>query len=102
MIEPSLREKKRYYVIETLNKSRYPEVKDNLYKTALEFLGEKGTGELGLIFLNEHWNGKKGIIRVSIKKGNEFKTVLGLMSLKTKTIKTTGSLIKSKKYMKEE
>ena len=45
MIEPALREKKRYIVIETLEEQSYKEVKDNIYKESLAFLGEKGTGE---------------------------------------------------------
>ena len=95
MIEPALREKKRYVVIETLEKKTYQEVKKNIYKEILAFLGEKGTGEMGLIFLPEHWNGRKGIIRVNNQKVNELKVVLGLIKeMKTKTIKTTGSLKK--------
>ena len=96
MIEPALREKKRYVIIETIERVSYNELKSNLYKESLAFLGEKGTGELGLIFLPEHWNGLKGVLRVSHKKTNELKTILGLMSIKTKTIKTTGSLKKAK------
>ncbi len=100
MIEPSLREKKRYIVIETLKEHAYDEIKSNIYKECLAFLGEKGTGELGLLFLKEHWNKRFGIIRVNHKKVNEFKMVIGLTKeIKAKTIKTTGSLKKAKKII---
>ncbi len=99
MIEPSLREKKRYIIIETMNKIDFETIKDNIYKECFAFLGDKGTGELGLIFLKEFWNDKRGIIRVNHKKTNEFKMILGFLGVKTKTIKTSGSLKKAKKFM---
>ncbi|MBD3312525.1 hypothetical protein GF352_03675 [archaeon] len=103
MLEPALREKKRYIIIETRKKRTYKEVKSKLYKESLAFLGEKGTGEMGLIFLPEHWNGKRGVVRVSHKKTSELKMIIGLIKgLKTKTIKTTGSLKKAKKIMEEK
>ncbi|HLE06683.1 MAG TPA: Rpp14/Pop5 family protein [Candidatus Nanoarchaeia archaeon] len=101
MIQSSLREKKRYIIIETIKPATYEEVKDNLYKECLAFLGEKGLGELGLIFLPEHWFKQKGIVRVSHKKTNEFKMVIGLLkAIPTKTVKTTGSLQKAKELIK--
>jgi len=103
MIEPALREKKRYIIFETLKERPYNEVKSKVYKGALAFLGEKGTGEMGLIFLPEHWTGRRGVIRVSHKKTNELKIILGLNNeMKAKTIKTTGSLKKAKTIMKEK
>ncbi len=103
MLEPALREKKRYVVFGTLKEWSYNEVKDKIYKECLAFLGEKGTGEMGLVFLPEHWNKKKGVIRVNYLMANELKVVLGLVKdLKTKTIKTTGSLQKAKKIMMED
>lgn len=103
MLEPALREKKRYVVFETLKKRPYNEVKGKLYKELLAFLGEKGTGEMGLIFLPEHWKGQRGVIRVSHKKVNELKMIIGLIKeMKAKTIKTTGSLKKAKKLMEEK
>ena len=99
MIEPALRERKRYIVIETIKEVDYKTLKDNIYKECLVFYGEKGTGEIGLIFLKEHWNGRRGIVRVNNKKTNEFKFILGLLAFKTKTIKTSGSLKKAKSIM---
>ncbi|MFA5405891.1 MAG: Rpp14/Pop5 family protein [Candidatus Nanoarchaeia archaeon] len=100
MLDPALREKKRYVVFETLEDKAYETVKDNIYKESLAFLGEKGTGEMGLIFLPEHWSNKRGIVRVNYLMVNELKIVLGLIKgMKTKTIKTTGSLKKAKKIM---
>ena len=103
MIEPSLREKKRYIVFETMKEQTYDKIKSKLYKESLAFLGEKGTGELGLIFLPEHWSGQRGVVRVNHQKVNEFKVILGLIkNLKAKTIKTTGSLKKAKSYMRKK
>lgn len=103
MIEPGLRERKRYIVFETRKKKTFSEVKSKIYKAAIAFLGEKGLGETGLIFLKEHWIGQKGIIRASHKKVDELKFILGLTSeLKAKTIKTTGSLKKAKKRINGE
>jgi|GEM_PF-1363359 len=103
MIEPVLREKKRYIVFETMKEQSYEVVKSKVYKESLAFLGEKGTGEMGLIFLPEHWNGHRGVIRVNHNKTNELKVVLGLIKgMKTKTIKTTGSLKKTRELMEKK
>jgi RNase P/RNase MRP subunit POP5 len=102
MIEPALREKKRYVVFEVSKEKTAREVRSKLYKEALAFLGEKGLGEMGLMFLPEYWDGRIGVIRVNHKKVNELKMVLGLIKgMETKTIKTTGSLKKTKKIIKE-
>lgn len=100
MIEPVLREKKRYVIFEVDKKVDYETIKEKIFKEALAFLGQKGTGEIGLLFPPELWNGKKGIIRVKHNMVNELKVILGLIKeYKIKPLKTTGTLKKAKKIM---
>ncbi len=102
MIEPVLREKKRYVIFEVEKKMDYDTIKEKIFKEALTFLGQKGTGEAGLILLPELWNGRRGVIRVKHNMVNELKVVLGLIKgCKIKPLKTTGTLKKAKKIMEE-
>ncbi len=100
MIEPALREKKRYVIIKTNKKVDFNQLKENIYKELIAFLGVKGTGEMNLLILPELWREDKGVIKVKHDKVNELKFVLGLITnFKTKTIKTTGSLTKAKRLL---
>ena len=102
MIEPVLREKKRYVVFEIEGRTDYETIKEKIFKEALTFLGQKGTGEAGIIFLPELWNGRRGVIRVKHKMVNELKITLGLIKdYNIKPVKTTGTLKKAKKIMEK-
>ena len=100
MIEPVLREKKRYLVFEVDKHLSFEAVNDSIIKSCLAFLGEKGLGEAGLILLKELWTGNKGVIRIANNRVNEVKTCLGLVKdFNTKTLKTTGTIKKAKQLV---
>ncbi|MBL7100619.1 MAG: ribonuclease P protein component 2 [Nanoarchaeota archaeon] len=105
---PSLREKKRYivYEVKTDKKLNFDEVKQELEKKMLQFLGELGYGKAGVIILDE-WTDNKGIIRTSTKSVDQVKTALTMVekinNQKTmiKTIGVSGILNKAKnKFIK--
>lgn len=104
MFKPSVRERKRYIVFSIQNKERqtFENVEKAIKKQGLDFLGEKGLGEAGLIFPPELWNGKRGVIRVSNKKVNE--AIISLALIKEFIIipeKTCGMIKKAKRLMEE-
>ncbi len=102
MIEPVLREKKRYIIFKIEGRVDYETMKEKIFKETFTFLGQKGAGEAGIIFLPELWNGRRGIIRVKHKMVNELKVVLGLIKdYNVKPINTTGTLKKAKRLMEK-
>lgn len=100
---PSLREKKRYIVYEVRSeqKLRFEEVKQELEKKMLQFLGELGYGKAGVIVLNE-WQGNKGMIRTNTKSVDNVKTALALVEnindkkVLIKTVGVSGIINKAK------
>lgn len=107
-ILPSLREKKRYivYDIKAEEQLSFKDVKQELEKKMLEFLGELGYGKAGVIIVNE-WQNNKGIIRTNNKTVDQVKTALtmvekvGNKKVIIKTIGVSGVLNKVKnKFLK--
>ncbi len=95
-MEPCLRQKKRYIIVEIKGNKN---IRTEIIKEGLKFFGEKGFGEIG--FMIPYREERFIVARVSHKKVNEFKLLLGLIKTKCKTIKTTSTLKKAKKIIKE-
>ena len=100
---PSLREKKRYIVYEVKAEKgvNFEEVKKELEKKMLEFLGELGYGKAGVRIM-DNWKDNKGIIRTSTKSVDNVKAALtmvqrvGSQKVMVKTVGVSGILRKAK------
>ena len=111
---PSLREKKRYLVYEIIAKntlSSYQQVADTINYTALQFLGELGYGNAGVMLLNDQWDSEmqRGIIKVSHLYVEHLRTALMLINsinneeVIVRTVGISGILKKAKrKYLKKK
>ena len=82
-ILPSLREKKRYVVFEVISDSSLDgsSVSENIMQSSLDFMGELGVGNAGIMILNDKWDNKtqKGIVKVHHKYVNHLKSSLMLI-----------------------
>ena len=78
-ILPSLREKKRYIVYEIKSEKtlKFGEVKQELEKKMVQFLGELGYGKAGVMVM-DNWENNKGIIKTNTKYVDEVKTAIAL------------------------
>jgi len=81
---PSLREKKRYLVYEIISKRKfntYQQVADTINYTSLQFLGELGYGNAGMMLIHDQWDyeTQRGIIRVSHLYVNHMRSALMLI-----------------------
>jgi len=100
---PSLREKKRYiaYEIKAEKQLTFKEVKPELEKKMLQFLGELGYGKAG-VMITDLWEENRGIIRTNVKSVDHVKTALALVekigtqNVMIKTIGVSGILNKMK------
>ncbi len=100
---PSLREKKRYiaYEIRAEKPLTFREVKTELEKKMLQFLGELGYGKAG-VMITDLWQDNKGVIRTNVKSVDQVKTALALVekigqqNVMIKTIGVSGILNKMK------
>ena len=77
-ILPSLKENKRYLLFRIVSDSAIDKssCRDAINNACLRFLGELNCAKAGITFLNETYNGKKGIIRVCTKFVDEVKVAL--------------------------
>jgi len=80
-ILPSLREKKRYLVFEVISKEKIRDadaVSGAILQSSMQFLGQRGTAEAGIVALNNKWDAEKqrGIIKVSHKHVDDVKAAL--------------------------
>lgn len=107
-ILPSLREKKRYiaYEVKAEKQLEFNDVRQELEKKMLQFLGELGYGKAGIIILDEFQN-NKGLIRTCTKSLDQTKTALAMVEkinnqkVIIKTIGVSGMLNKAKnKFLK--
>ena len=83
-VMPSLREKKRYVVYEIISKGKiqsYQQIADTINYTLLQFLGELGYGNAGIMLMHDQWNydAQRGIIRVSHLYMNHLRSALMLI-----------------------
>ena len=92
---PSLKERNRYLVFEVKEKKK--DIKKDIWKGCLDFLGEFGCGEAGLWFLNDKWDEKKrkGILKVNNKYVEKVRFALSLNNIHT--IGVSGTLKKAEK-----
>jgi len=100
---PSLKEKKRYVVFETITEKFDKEKAEKIIlENCLRFMGEFGVSKAGLMILSDSWNKNKGIIKVNTKYVDELKMALGLIKGKTiiNVVGVSGTLKKAKqKFM---
>ncbi|MFC1741476.1 Rpp14/Pop5 family protein [Nanoarchaeota archaeon] len=81
---PCLRERKRYLAFEIISDKPIEDsmvVNTAIFGKALEFLGELGCAEAGMIFLDEKYNQEKqrGLIRVNNKSLDKLRATLALV-----------------------
>ena len=100
---PSMREKKRYVVFETIvDKFEQKKVEAILNENCLKFMGEFGVSKSGFMLLNDSWKKNKGIIKIDPKHVDELKMALGLITGKVivNVLGVSGTLKKAKqKFM---
>jgi len=95
-ILPSLREKKRFVAFEIISNDRISNaraVSESIQDTSLRFLGELGTGRMGIRVLEDKYNPgvQKGIVRINHKHADHMRAVLALI----KEIDNTRVLVRS-------
>ncbi len=75
LILPTMKDKKRYISFEIISDKKIfkEEIKDTIYKKALEFFGEDGFAKAGVIVIEEN------VVRVKAKYKNEMITLLSLI-----------------------
>ena len=90
---PSLRQKKRYIVFEIISKKKFvfKEVKEEVDKALLLFLGQLGLAKASPLMLKEKYKDNKFMIKVNHKYVDECKTTMTLI----KKIKNTPVIIRS-------
>ena len=90
---PSLKQKKRYIVFEILSEQKFtfPEVKEEVERALLLFLGQLGIAKTSPMLIREKYKNNKFIIKINHKYVDEVKAALTL----SKTIKNTPVIIKS-------
>lgn len=81
---PALRERKRYLAFEVISETpitNYKAVENAIHNKSLDFLGELGCAEAGIILLKEKYNQPKqrGVIRVNNKSLNKLRATLALI-----------------------
>jgi ribonuclease P/MRP protein subunit POP5 len=101
---PTLKERKRYILIQTISKSKIEkrDVSKLVAKAGLQFLGELGMAKSGLQALPETWNSKEKtmVIKTNSKYVHETKAALALVKeyngkkVTIKSLKTSGVLSK--------
>lgn len=106
-VMPSLREKKRYLAFEVLSDAKLDisHVAKTLTHAVLQFVGELGAAQMGVIVLTDLYNRAKqrGVIRVSHTGVDRLKAALALVStieghpVAVRSIAVSGNLIKAKK-----
>ena len=104
---PVLKERKRYILFEVKSKNKIEnaDVKKQVMKACLQFLGELGMAKTGIQFLPETYNKEtgRGIIRVGHRYVDEVKSALALIThvgnqeVSFNTLKVSGVIDKVKK-----
>ena len=104
-VMPSLREKKRYLAFEVLSDAKLDtnHIAKAVMNASLQFAGELGTAEMGIIPLTELFAKNKGIIRVSNVGLDRLKAALTLITtieghpVSVRSLAVSGNLGKMKK-----
>ena len=104
---PSLRQKKRYVVVEVLAEKplSWGEFKEGIEQTLLSFWGQFGLARAGPMLIPEKFKGQRGIIKVNNVYVDELKAAL-VLSTKIKntpiilrSIATSGTLKTASSYL---
>jgi len=106
-VMPSLREKKRYLAFEVLSDAKLSSehIAKAVMQASLQFAGELGTAEMGIIPLTESFTKNKGIIRVSNVGLDRLKASLTLITtidghpVSVRSLAVSGNLGKMKKAL---
>lgn len=93
---PSLRERKRYLAFEIISErpiKDFKAVEAAIQAKSLEFIGELGCAEAGIMILNDKYNpqNQRGVIRVNNKNLNRLRATLALIE----QIDNTNVIVKS-------
>jgi len=101
---PVLKERNRYLVYEVKGKFNFSDVKIEIKKAILKFLGELETAKASLVILND-WKNNKGILKVSHKHVDKVRVALMLIKYINKknvlfqTVKISGTLKKARSFL---
>ncbi len=81
---PTLRERKRYLAFEIISEKPldgFKPIYDSIWQKALEFLGELGCAEAGIMILPDKYNQERqrGLIRVNNKSLDKLRASLALI-----------------------
>lgn len=99
-ILPSMREKRRYVVFETIPKTESNEAIAAIKHQAKEFLGVYGLANANIQFLPD-WHNGRGIVRVAHNYLDHLRSIFALVQpLIVKSIYTSGILNKARKHVK--
>ena len=106
---PSLRQKKRYVVVEVLPEKPLSaaELKAGIEQALQSFWGQIGLARAGPLILSEKWHGQRGIIKVNHAYVDELKAALVLnkkiknTSIILRSIATSGTLKTASSYLEK-
>jgi len=87
VILPTLKERNRYLVYEIKSKKSFSDIKKELKKATLQFLGEFEYAKANILILDD-FKKSRGIIKVNNKYVDKVK--VALMLIKTFTVETKG------------
>jgi len=107
-ILPSLKEKKRYIVYETISEKKIleKELENGISNNVLKFLGELGIAKAGFMLVET--KGKKGIVKTNVKYQDKVKMAFSLIKnigkekVTINVIGASGILNKARKKFLEE
>jgi ribonuclease P/MRP protein subunit POP5 len=89
LLPPSMRPAKRYIVYEVVSDGAiiYTELINAVWTSAMEFLGELGTGEAGIWFVHNSFDAKsqRGIIKCRHDSVEKVRAALALISVVSET-----------------
>lgn len=106
----SKRESKRYVVFDIISESHISteEISNAIWFSALNYLGEFGTGKAGIWVGKDLFEGSKGMVKCNVKSVNEVKSILMLInrigdsSIILNILGVTGTIDSAKKkYFKQ-
>ena len=105
-LSPTLKERNRYivYEVKTKDKLDFKDVKEQILKSILKFLGELETAKSSALVLND-WSDNKGIIKVSHKYVDKIRVALMLIKyingkvVIIQTVRISGTLKKARLYL---
>lgn len=101
---PTLKERNRYIIYEVNDKFAFKDVKEEINKSILRFLGELEIAKSSLLILDD-WKNNRGILKVNHKYVDKVKVALMLIKYINRknvifqTIKVSGTLKKARSFL---